>query len=111
MSSRMFAITCLWLLGACVPGSDTQLRFAASEGQLQVDPVQADDHDYVVRVGNVGDIGYDPDVPETRQTIALSAVKAQCPNAAIVGEQAVQTGNIPLRGKPAITYHIKVKCG
>jgi hypothetical protein len=51
-------------LGGCA-GSDTHLRMLENSNALQVEPSQSKDFDYVVRMKNLVDIGYNPDNPET----------------------------------------------
>jgi hypothetical protein len=80
-------------------------------GQLSVEPSQSSDFDYLVKVGNVGDIGYDPDVYSVRESVALAALKTQCERAAVVGETEIHHGTVPLQGKPAKTYFMRIKCG
>lgn len=98
------------VLAGCV-GSDAQRSVLQMHGQLSIEPAQAADHDYVVKVGNVGDIGYNPDDYATRERVALSAMQSQCPNAKIAGETEITHGTVPLQGKPAKTYFMRVKCG
>jgi len=76
---------------------------------LQIEPSQVPGADYVVRMKNLVDVGYDPDNPETRKSTALRAMKAQCPNAAIVGEQVIDKGTYAV-GRPAREYFIQIKC-
>jgi len=76
---------------------------------LQIEPSQNKDYDYVVRIKNLLDIGYDPDNPETRQDAALRAIQAQCPQARIVGEQIIEKGTYAI-GRPAREYFIQIKC-
>ncbi|MBP2560342.1 hypothetical protein J2857_003111 [Neorhizobium galegae] len=80
-------------------------------GQLSIAPAQAPGYDYLVKVGNVGDIGYNPDEYKEREMVALSALKTQCAQARVVGETAIHHGTVPLQGKPAKTYFMRVKCG
>lgn len=80
-------------------------------GQLSVEPSQSSDFDYLVKVGNVGDIGYDPDVYSVRENVALAALKTQCSAAKVLGESEIHHGTVPLQGKPAKTYFMRIKCG
>jgi hypothetical protein len=71
-------------LGGCA-GSDTHLRMLENSNALQVEPSQSKEFDYVVRMKNLVDIGYNPDNPDTRRQTALHEMQAQCPGARIVG--------------------------
>jgi hypothetical protein len=77
---------------------------------LQIEPSQTRDFDYVVRMKNLVDFGYDPDNPETRKATALHAIAAQCPDARIAGEQVIEKGTYAI-GRPAREYFIQIKCG
>jgi hypothetical protein len=77
---------------------------------LQIEPSQSKDFDYVVRMKNLLDIGYDPDNPETRKDTAIRAMQAQCPGARIVGEQIIEKGTYAI-GRAAREYFIQIKCG
>jgi hypothetical protein len=96
-------------LGGCA-GTDTQLRMLENYNHLQIEPSQVKDFDYVVRMKNVIDIGYDPDNPETRKDTALRAIRAQCPDARIIGEQVIEKGTYAI-GRPAREYFVQIKCG
>lgn len=96
------------LLGGCA-GSDTHLRMLENSNALQVEPSQAPGYDYVVRMKNVVDVGYDPDNPETRKSTALHAIQVQCPKASIVGEQVIDKGTYAI-GRSAREYFIQIKC-
>jgi hypothetical protein len=76
---------------------------------LQIEPSQSKDFDYVVRMKNLVDLGYDPDNPETRKETSLRAMAAQCPAGRIVGEQVVEKGTYGI-GTPAREYFIQIKC-
>jgi hypothetical protein len=96
-------------LGGCA-GTDTHLRMLENSNALQIEPSQVKDFDYVVRMKNLIDIGYDPDNPETRKDTALRAMQAQCPGARIVGEQVIEKGTYAI-GRPAREYFVQIKCG
>jgi hypothetical protein len=95
-------------LGGCA-GSDTHLRMLENSNALQVEPSQSKDFDYVVRMKNLVDIGYNPDNPDTRRETALHEMQAQCPGARIVGEQVIEKGTYAI-GRPAREYFIQIKC-
>lgn len=100
----------LLVLAGCA-GTDAHLRVLEQSSAYQIEPAQNKAaYDYVVRIKNVVDIGYDPDNPETRADAALRGLKAQCPRGRIVGESIVEKGTYAL-GKPAREYFIQVKCG
>lgn len=90
-------------LGGCA-GTDTHLRMLENSNALQVEPSQSKDFDYVVRMKNLVDIGYNPDNPDTRRETALHEMQAQCPGARIVGEQVIEK-RAPTRlvGRPVNT--------
>lgn len=110
MKKLLLISLALGVLAGCT-GSDLQRGVLMSSGQLdlrQAAPGQP--YDYIVDVGNVGDIGYNPDQKEQRDKVALNLVSVQCPNASIVGETELITGRIPIRNKVAKTYQIQVRC-
>jgi hypothetical protein len=53
----------------------------------QVSP--ANSYDYAVHVRNKHDIGYNPEVKEDRQRMALKALRGQCRTARVVGENKI----------------------
>lgn len=97
------------VLAGCA-GTDSHLRILEQGNALQIEPAQSKDFDYVVRIKNLLDIGYDPDNPETRRDTALRAMATQCPAARIVGEQVVEKGEY-LAGRPAREYFMQIRCG
>lgn len=78
-------------------------------GTLTILPANTPDHDFIVSIRNIKDIGYNPDNPDTRNGTALLALKEQCPTGRVVGETVINTGTFGL-GQPARTYAIRVKC-
>jgi hypothetical protein len=96
-------------LGGCA-GTDTHLRMLENYNHLQIEPSQVKDFDYIVRIKNVIDVGYDPDNPETRNDTALRAIRVQCPEPRIVGEQVIEKGTYAI-GRPAREYFIQIRCG
>ena len=106
---RFFIIGFLALSIAGCAGTDTQLRMLESQNALQIEPAQSKDYDYVVKMKNLLDIGYDPDNPETRKETALRAMRSQCPQGRIVGEQIIDKGTYAV-GRPAREYFIQIKC-
>jgi hypothetical protein len=85
------------LLVSNCAGTDTQLRILENQNALQIEPSQTKDFDYVVRIKNLMDIGYDPDNRATRSDTALRAIRAQCPEATIVGERIIEKGTYLLK--------------
>jgi hypothetical protein len=108
MSRSAMTILLLMLLSACSTSS-LYHRTLEQSNALRVDPILSRDADYVVSLRNVKDIGYDPDDPYTRQEVALSVLREQCPNGAIAGESIINTGSY-LLNNPARTYAVRVKC-
>src|ERR1700742_3682071 len=106
---NIFALSAALLLADCA-GTDPQLRMLENSNALQIEPSQTKDYDYVVRVKNVVDVGYNPDNPDTRNETALHAIQAQCPSANIVGEQVIEKGTYAI-GRAAREYFIQIKCG
>lgn len=107
MRARLVVLGAL-ALGGCA-GSQEHLRLLEADHAISVMPASAPDHDFVVSIRNLVDVGYDPDDKATRDRTALQFMQAQCPRATIVGETAISTGNY-LMGRPAKTYAIKIKC-
>ena len=96
-------------LASCA-GTDTHLRMMEQQGAYQIEPSQNKAaYDYVVRIKNLVDLGYDPDNPETRNAAALKGLATQCPSARIVGEEVIEKGTYAI-GRPAREYFIQVKC-
>ena len=73
----------------------------------QVSP--ANSYDYAVHVRNTYAIGYNPEVREDRQRMALKALRGQCRTARVVGENKIKreiwgiTSTLP-------DYVVLVKC-
>jgi hypothetical protein len=73
----------------------------------QVSP--ANSYDYAVHVRNTYDIGYNPEVRQDRQRMALKALRGQCRTARVVGENKIDreiwgiTSTLP-------DYVVLVKC-
>jgi hypothetical protein len=107
---RILGIAALCAALAGCAGTDTHLRMLENSNSLQIEPSQIKDFDYVVRLKDLVDMGYDPDNPETRKETALRAMQAQCPGARIVGEQIIEKGTYAI-GRPAREYFIQIKCG
>lgn len=107
---RILGIVALCATLAGCAGTDTQLRMLENQNALQIEPSQTKDFDYVVRMKNLIDFGYDPDNPETRKETSLRAIRAQCPDARIVGEQVIEKGTYAI-GRPAREYFMQIKCG
>lgn len=93
----------------CVVGSQSHLRMLESDNNLNIEISSNPAYDYVVKIRNSLDIGYNPDQLEDRNKVALSAMKQQCPNGQIVGEDTIKGGRNIL-GNPAITYLVHIKC-
>jgi hypothetical protein len=106
---RKIAVATFCVLGGCA-GSDTHMRILENSNALQIEPAQTKDFDYVVRMKNVIDFGYDPDNPETRKTTVMHAIAVQCPDARIAGEQVIEKGTYAT-GRPVREYFIQIKCG
>src|SRR5690606_35314098 len=90
-------------------GTDTHLRLLERDNALRIEPVTGQPYDYIVRLTNLVDVGYDPDNPDTRNATALRAMKAQCPAGAIGGEQIIEKGTYAI-GRSAREYLIHIKC-
>lgn len=95
------------LLGCA--GTDSHLRLLERENALRIEPAQNRHFDYIVRMSNVVDIGYDPDNKTTRDETALRAMKTQCPNGKIVGEDIIEKGAYAI-GRAAREYLVQIKC-
>lgn len=102
------ALGAVFLLAGCA-GSDTHLRMLENQNAFQIEPSQSKDYDFVIKMKNLLDIGYDPDNPETRKETALRAMRSQCPEATIVGEQIIDKGTYAI-GRPAREYFIQIRC-
>jgi hypothetical protein len=96
------------LLAGCA-GTDTQLRMLERDNALRIEPVSGKPYDYIVRLSNLVDVGYNPDNKETRDDTAMRAIKAQCPKGRIVGEEVIEKGTYVM-GRPAREYLVQIKC-
>jgi hypothetical protein len=85
------------------------MRLLEKDNVLQVEPSQTKEFDYVVRLKNAVDVGFDPDNPETRKETVLRAMRSQCPGARVLGERVIDKGTY-LGGRPAREYFIQIKC-
>jgi hypothetical protein len=65
--------------------------------------------DYVVHVQNTHSIGYNPEVREDRNRMALRILKGQCPAGQIFGEDKISTEIWGLASNPP-DYIVLVKC-
>lgn len=106
---RVVAGMALAAVCAGCAGSETQMRLLEKDNVLQIEPSQTKDFDYIVRMKNALDIGYDPDNPESRNSMALRAIQSQCPGARIVGEKTIDKGTY-LGGRPVREYFVQMKC-
>lgn len=106
---KLFGLPLLLVLTGCGAGSETNVRLMEAHNQIRIDPVKSPTHDYVVHVMNVVDLAYDPDDKAQRDLAALTALRAQCPTARIVGESTIERGNY-LGLRQLRTYVIQVKC-
>lgn len=88
-------------LGGC--GVEYRVGMMDQYGQISVAKAQLPGVDYVVSVKNAKDIGVDPDDKPTRDRMVMFYIKRQCPDARIVGEDAIETGMFR-------TYQVRVKC-
>ncbi|MFN3853087.1 MAG: hypothetical protein ACK4M0_01715 [Phreatobacter sp.] len=108
MHKALIALATTILLAGCA-GSDLHNRMMEGEGVFRVGPSPSPDSDYVVSIRNAKDFGFDPDIQESRNHMALNLLRHQCPAGSIVGETAITTGH-DILGRPIITYAIRVKC-
>jgi hypothetical protein len=95
-------------LMSCTTASQRQLRDLGNVKPLNIVKSDSAQYDYIVQLRNVWDIGYNADEIESRNKVALSALSKKCPEASVVGEDMIVTGESA--GKKAITYYIQVKC-
>lgn len=94
------AILSLGILAGCA-----DLRGAV---RLEQGPAGPPD-DYVVHVPNTHSIGYNPDVREDRNRMALRILKGQCPAGQVFGEDKISTEIWGLTSSPP-DYIVLVKC-
>lgn len=80
----------------------------ASGGALSVEPAAGPGYDYTVTLKNAKDIGFNPDVKAERDAMALSFIAKQCPQAAIVKEDVVETGSNILGASRS--YFMRIRC-
>ncbi|MCP1550721.1 MULTISPECIES: hypothetical protein [Methylorubrum] len=108
MKYAVAAIVCAAALAGCA-GTQSQMRLLENQNALRIEPTSGPGYDYTVVVKNVKDVGYNPDNKADRDDIALRAIAAQCPNAAITKEEAIETGTY-LLGNPSRDYFMRIRC-
>jgi hypothetical protein len=103
--------TCL-ALAAC---QQTEVQLYQRGGKVRIDPTNIAGADYVVQIRNEVDIGFgfNPNIREQRNSMALRALKTQCPAGHIIKEDVIELGGpgglIPIGGDIR-TYLMYVKC-
>jgi hypothetical protein len=105
-ANHLVMIAIAALLGGCAD-SQLGLRSLENGGNLRIEPLAGGD--YQVRIRNVVDFGYDPDVKADRDRIALAALQTQCPAARVIGEDRIATGAWAT-GRPSIEYLVRLRC-
>lgn len=85
------------------------MNMMLSHGELRVDKTTAATFDYTVTVRNVWQPGYDAEIREDRERLALNAMKGECPGAKIVGEDFIKIGEQP-KDRRLGEFKIKVFC-
>lgn len=90
MKSKLVVIACLVALAGCT--NNTRLALMKNSGEVRVDRTPTATYDYTVTVRNVWEAGYDANIQEDRNTLAMHAMKAECPAGKIVGEDFIKIG-------------------
>lgn len=100
------------MMGACalLASCQMQTRILEDGGNIGAEPTNLHGSNYVVKIVNKLDFGFDPDNRENRHRWTLNYISKQCPSARIVYEQSVETGDYPLAGRPSRTYFVYVAC-
>jgi hypothetical protein len=95
---------------ACAGCVDSQAyrNMLMSGGALSVDPTPGPGYDHTVALKRANDIGFDPNVKEQREAMALRAIANQCPAAQIVKEDVVEMGQ-NIMGQTR-NYFIRIRC-
>lgn len=107
MKSKLVVTLCLVALAGC--SNNTRLALMTRSGEVRVDRTPTANHDYTVTVRNVYEAGYDADIQQDRNTMALSAMKGECPNGKVVGEDFIKVGEQPDARRRG-DFKIFVKC-
>jgi hypothetical protein len=108
MKRVLLVVGAMALLAGCA-GTQSQMRLLESSNALRVEPTSGPGYDYTVVVKNVKDIGYNPDIKADRESVALRAIRTQCPAGVIVKEEVVETGTY-LLGNPSRDYFMRIRC-
>ncbi len=89
----------------------TLAGWADMRGAVRIEQASAGKpYDFVVHVRNVPDIGYNPEVKEDRNRMALRLLKRQCPAGRVVGEDKIITEIWGITSSPP-DYVVLVRCG
>ncbi|WP_311272118.1 MULTISPECIES: hypothetical protein [unclassified Rhizobium] len=79
------------------------------DGAITAEPSTAVGSDYVVKIRNLIDIGFNPDDKPNREQWALRFLGTQCPKGRVMGEKVLETGTYGF-GRPSRTYFMYVAC-
>lgn len=85
------------------------MRLRENGNAVQIEPSQIKGVDYVIRMKNSIDFGYDADDPANRHATALRLISAQCPSGQIVSEESIDKGAYAT-GRAAREYFVRIKC-
>lgn len=107
MRSKFALAMCLAALGGCTERASMNVMQA--HGDLRVDKTPTVAYDYTVTIRNIAHPGFVAERREDREGLALSAMKAQCPGAKIVGEDFIKIGEQP-KSERMGEFKIKVFC-
>jgi hypothetical protein len=83
---------------------------ANASGEVRIEQASAGrPYDLVVHVANVPTYGYNPEVSDDRNRMALQVIRPQCPAARVVGQDTINTEIYGITGsKP--DYVVLVSC-
>jgi hypothetical protein len=89
-------------------GTDAQLRNLEREGIMRIEQAPPGrPYDYVVRITKAVDIGWNSEDKPTRDDTAMRAMRAQCPNGRIIGEDVIEKGTA---GRGDRDYLVQIRC-
>jgi len=97
----------LLLLVIFVAGCQT--RMLEQDGAISVEPSNRSGSDYLIKMRNLVDFGFNPDNEANRHKWALKYIAKQCPDGRVVDDSSIDTGQY-LTGKRSKTYFVYIRC-
>lgn len=102
---KVVVLVTVLVLGGC----QTQMRMIENDGALSVEPTNDKGANYIVKMRNQVDFGFNPDDRASRHEWALRYTNVQCPSGRIVSESSIETGTYAT-GRKSRTHFVYVAC-